>query len=323
MKRARGSFSAAYPDRVRIDAIDLGYLGLAGAANAFLVRDAGATALVECGPAACLATLEGELARLGVAAIDELVLTHIHLDHAGAAGHLGRRFPAMRTHVHPLGTRHLVDPVRLIASSRLVHGERYDRQYGDPLPVTGPLAAVDDGGEVAFAGGRFRAIATPGHAKHHHAWMLEASDGSRTLFTGDVAGMRVPGSDFVSIPMPPPDLDRAAWRASLDRLDAEAKAGPFRIALTHGGIVDDGVAFLGTARRRLEEELDLFTGLATRIERGELDEAAALGEARARISPAARSAGVDDERLSSFLGRAYRAMNLAGVRHELFRPRRA
>jgi len=308
---------------MRIDAIDLGYLGLGGAANAFLVRDGGATALVECGPAACVATLERELDRLGATQVDDLVLTHIHLDHAGAAGHLARRFPAMRIHVHPLGVRHLADPTRLIASSRRVHGERYDREYGDPLPVAGPLAAVDDGGAVAFAGGSLRAIATPGHAKHHHAWMLEAADGSRTLFTGDVAGMRVPGSGFISIPMPPPDLDRAAWRASLERLAAEEAGGPFRIALTHGGLVEDGPAFLRTARARLEQELDLFTGLATRMARGELDESAAIAEARERISPAARDAGVDDERLSSFLGRAYRAMNLAGVRHELFRPRKA
>jgi glyoxylase-like metal-dependent hydrolase (beta-lactamase superfamily II) len=307
---------------MRIDAIDLGYLGLAGAACAFLVRDGAATALVECGPAACLPTLEAALVGHGVDAIDELVLTHIHLDHAGAAGHLSRRFPAMRIRVHPLGVRHLADPTRLIASSRLVHGDRYDREYGDPQPVTGPLAAVADGESVAFGRGRFRAVATPGHAKHHHAWMFEAASGERTLFTGDVAGMRVPGSGWISIPMPPPDLDRLAWRASLDRLGAEAAVGPFRLALTHGGIVEDGPSHLGLARHRLDEELALFTALAEAVARGELDEATALAAARDRLSPAARAAGVDDGKLSSFLGRAYRAMNLGGVRHELARQAR-
>jgi glyoxylase-like metal-dependent hydrolase (beta-lactamase superfamily II) len=308
---------------MRIDAIDLGYLGLAGAASAFLVRDAGATALVECGPAACLATLEAALGRLGAARIDELVLTHIHLDHAGAAGHLARRFPAMRIRVHPLGLRHLADPKRLVASSRLVHGERYEREYGDPHPVEGPIDAVEDRACVPFGRGRFRAIATPGHAKHHHAWMLEDASGGRTLFTGDAAGMRVPGSDWISIPMPPPDLDRDAWRDSLGRLAAEASGGPFRVALTHGGIVEDGSAHLALVRARLEEELALFTPLAEGVEGGELSVEAALAAARERLAPAARAAGVDDGRLSSFLGRAYRAMNLAGVRHELARRSRS
>lgn len=135
--------------------------------------------------------------------------------------------------------------------------------------------------------------------------------------------MRVPGSDFVSIPMPPPDLDRAAWRRSLERLETEAGRVPVRIGLTHGGLVEDGRGHLALVRRRLEEELELFTGLAEAIERGALDEHAAIAAAATHLSPAARAAGVDDERLSSFLGRAYRAMNLAGVRHERTRRTRA
>ncbi|MGA1392762.1 MAG: MBL fold metallo-hydrolase [Phycisphaerales bacterium] len=302
-----------------ITPIDLDYLALPGAALAFLVEvpDEGVShgshrVLVECGPEACRPQLEAELERLGVepASIEAVALTHIHLDHAGAVGGFAAR--GSRVLVHPRGVRHLVDPEKLVASSRRVHGERFDRFYGAPIPCPADrVDAFEDGQRATFGEASLRAIETPGHAKHHHAWMLE-HDGGRECFTGDVAAMLVPGSTFISVPTPATDFDPEAWDASLARLEAER---PDRLWLTHGGRIDDAADFLAKARRRVAEESAFLLGTARSC-----DDSEAIDRYRAWLHPQADAAGVPEAMRSAFLGRAFLEMNLAGVR-KLMRDR--
>ncbi len=300
---------------MQVHPIDLGYLGLDRAASAFLVSPEGGPAfLVECGPAACLARLTAGLEALGSppASIADLFVTHIHLDHAGAAGHLARG--GTRVHVHPFGTKHLVDPAKLIASSRLVHGTSFDRHYAEPLPCPpDAVHAVEDGAAVPVAGATVRAIATPGHARHHHVWVVE-SDGRRVAFTGDVGAMIVPGSRFVSVPGPPPEFDLAAWRLSLDRLEAAARREAWdELWLTHGGRVDRPVDHLRAARARLEEETAFLVDLL----RLGASEAEAVDRYEAWLRPRAVAGGVDIQRLTAFVGPSFCRMNLNGVRRWL------
>ncbi len=315
-----------------IDAIDVGFLGLERAAAAFVVRRRdgarlGQPILVESGTATCQPQLLAGLARLGVdpGSIDTLLVTHIHLDHAGGAGHWSSRpeNPA-DVFVHPFGVRHLCDPAKLIASSRRVHGESYERFYGDPLPCPSErVHAVEDGGTVLRHGIRCTAIETPGHARHHHAWLLscvsdesgvgdESGDGgaARTLFTGDVASMMTPESTHIAVPTPPPEFDLHAWRRSLERLIA---IKPDTLWLTHGCRVADPMGHLRSARRRLDDEVAFALTLLDEVDRG-LPEEEAVGRYQAWLWPRAAASGVTPERLRAFLGPRFFRMNLAGIR---------
>ncbi|MDZ4754213.1 MAG: MBL fold metallo-hydrolase [Phycisphaerae bacterium] len=301
---------------MRIDAIELAYLGLEGAASAFAIRSSNPATrpvLIECGPMACVHRL-----MQGIAAPAALFLTHIHLDHAGAAGHLSR--DGCDIYVHPFGVKHLIDPAKLIASSRRVHGPAFDRWYGEPLACSpARVHGVDDGAVIEREGIRATALASPGHARHHHAWSIEdASRPSRHVtFAGDVAAMIVPQSRFISVPTPPPEFDHQAWRRSLDRLSDVIRVREDReLWLTHGGRVTDPIGHLQAARRRLDDEVAVMQDL---IESGiETEEA----ERRygAWLWQEARTAGVDETRLRSFLGPAFWRMNLHGVRRWLDAP---
>lgn len=298
------------------EAIDLGYLGLRGAACAFAIahRCRDERTLVECGPAACVGALFDHPSLRGVR-VRSLFVTHVHLDHAGAAGHLAQR--GVPVHVHPLGAPHLVDPARLVASSRRVHGDAFDRHYGEPLPCPERLVrAVADGESVDIGDGLVvQAIETPGHAAHHHAWLLRGPAQATVAFTGDVAAMVVPNSSFISVPMPPNQFDPSAWRSSLDRLAAER---PAALVLTHGGVVAgderSSLAFLGAVRRRLDEECEWVQGLVESLERGAFDEGEAIRRYQAWLEPRARQCGVGDASRAAFLGAAFCRMNIAGVR---------
>ena len=294
-----------------VESIDVGYLRMAGAASAFLIRGNDGHVLVECGPAATRETLFEGLRQAGVEPSDirHLLLTHIHLDHAGAAGHLAQE--GAQVHVHPFGAGHLAEPGRLLASTRRVHGDAYDRFYGDMLPVpSGQLHAIDDGAVVTLAGHQLRAIHTPGHARHHIVWMLETAD-ARHAFTGDLAGIAVPESDCIAIPTPPPEFDPAGWVASLQRV---METRPTHLWLTHGGCTASGAAaadrFLGRALARVVETSDWLRTVVTR----HVDAAHALEAYRALEIPAARAAGVDAVRCAQFLDDGFLRMNLGGAR---------
>ena len=317
--------------RLNVTPIDVGYLGVRGAGAAFAVSPgaaADATVLVETGPAVCLANLDAGLrsARIAPEAIRHVLVTHVHLDHAGAAGHFAAR--GAHVWVHPRGARHLVDPERLVAGTRAVHGSRFELEYGLPMPiVASQVHAVGDGERVMEAFDA-QAIATPGHAKHHHAWVMRDASCAH-VFTGDVTGILLPQGTaamrFLAVPMPPSDMDAVAWRASIDRLealvDAEERGGrTVTLWLTHGGAASNARAHLHELRERLDEEHALCESLCREgLVPDGMPGPAAIDRYSAWLWPRADAAGVRPEDRAAFLGAAFMRMNLAGVAQEIAR----
>jgi glyoxylase-like metal-dependent hydrolase (beta-lactamase superfamily II) len=192
---------------------------------------------VETGSQSSVPVVLDALAALGVGPHDlaGIVVTHIHLDHAGGVGDLARAFPHATVHVHPEGARHLVDPSRLVASAARVYGDALDRVYGrlDPTPAE-RVHALEDGDEIAIGPGHaLVAVHSPGHARHHLA--LHDTD-SGVLFAGDAAGVRLPDVGVLRPATPPPDFDLDLAVRSL-RLFAARR--PSQLALAHFGILDD------------------------------------------------------------------------------------
>lgn len=321
---------------LNVTAIDVGYLGARGAGAAFAVsRGEGvpASVLIETGPAVCLGALESGLRDIGVApeAIAHVLVTHVHLDHAGAAGHFAAR--GAHVWVHPRGARHLVDPERLVAGTRAVHGSRFDREYGMPLPIDAArVHAIEDGDTVPAAFGA-QAVATPGHARHHHAWVLRDA-GHAHVFTGDVAGILLPPARaadggvarrFLAVPMPPSDMDIVAWRESVARLESlvesEERAGrAVTLWLTHGGAASNARAHLLELRERLEEEHALCAAICREgLVPSGVPGAVAVERYMQWLWPRADAAGVHPNDRAVFLGGAFMRMNLAGIAQELAR----
>ena len=203
-------------------------------------------ALVDCGPASCLEGLRAELARRGLEVGDlrHLVLTHIHLDHAGAAGSLVRENPSLLVHVSEIGAPHLVDPDRLERSARRLYGDDFDRLWGELAPVSEA--------NVRIVGDRvleLEAFRTPGHASHHVSFL--SPDGS--CFTGDAAGVRIPPGRYVAPVAPPPDIDVDAWEQTIDAI---GERRPARLLLGHFGVVDDPEPHLAELRTALRTWAD-------------------------------------------------------------------
>jgi glyoxylase-like metal-dependent hydrolase (beta-lactamase superfamily II) len=205
--------------------------------------------LVDPGPQSCEDTL---LAALGGEQPRALLLTHIHFDHAGAAGALVRRWPDLPVYVHERGAPHLADPGKLVASAARLYGgeDGLARLWGEVVPVPEGNLRVLEGGETGVEGD-FRVEYTPGHASHHVCYLHEPTG---TAFVGDMAGVRVPDHPLTLAPTPPPDIDLEAWERSLETI---AGWDPQRLALTHFGEVDDPPAQLDRVRQSLREQADL------------------------------------------------------------------
>jgi glyoxylase-like metal-dependent hydrolase (beta-lactamase superfamily II) len=216
--------------------IDLLHLGRERVIASYLLDTSDGPALVDCGPTTCIDALEAGLAARGLALTDvrHLLLTHIHLDHAGAAGVLVRRNPALQVHVSPVGAPHLIDPERLEASARRLYGESFDSLWGELAPVPAANVHALDGVVVGL-----ESFPTPGHASHHVCYL----DPDGTLYAGDACGVRVLPGRSVMPPTPPPDVDVAAWQETFDEI---ARRAPERLALIHFGVVED-------VQRHLEE----------------------------------------------------------------------
>jgi len=213
---------------MRVDVLDLEFQGTPQVIAAFLVRGPAGAALIETGPSTTLPVLLRRLSEHGVdpAAIGDVLVTHIHLDHAGAAGWWARR--GARIHVHPRGLPHLVDPSKLVASATRIYGDRMDSLWGEiPAAPAECVVAVADGVTIEAAGLRFLALDSPGHAAHHLVFV--AGDAA---FSGDAAGIRLPDQDWIDLPAPPPEFDLEAWRATLARLRG---AGIETLYRTHFG----------------------------------------------------------------------------------------
>lgn len=235
------------------DVIDLNFQGQAQIIASYVFVGPDGAALVETGPGSTLPQLEAGLDRLGLKWEDirDVLLTHIHLDHAGAAGWIARRAGA-RVHVHHIGAPHLADPSRLLASARRIYGHLMDPLWGEFLPVPAEqLHILHDDDVIEAAGRRFIALDTPGHAYHHMAYLVDGA-----CFTGDVAGVCLPGFQHIRLPTPPPEIDLPAWKESIARL---RQLRPDRLLLTHfGSVASDAAAHLEGVETKLNEVADFI-----------------------------------------------------------------
>ena len=246
--------------------LDTGTAGMASVTAGYLL-DAPRPTLIECGPSLSIGVVLGQLRRLGMDPGDlaHLVLSHVHLDHAGGAGDVARAFPSATIVVSELGARHLVDPERLNASSRRVYGPLYDQVYGDCTPIPAErVRGVRDGDVLDLgAGQRLRLLYTPGHAKHH----IGAFDpDSGALFVGDSVGVKMPGMRRIRPATPPPDFDLILAQRTLARYRDLA---PEMVYLAHYGAVGAPQEALAEA----EEQLRLWADAAesAMAEHDELD----------------------------------------------------
>jgi glyoxylase-like metal-dependent hydrolase (beta-lactamase superfamily II) len=246
---------------------DLRFLDTDGIIAAVVLHGPGGAAIIDPGPSSTLPALRAELGRAGIGLRDvrALLLTHIHLDHAGATGTLVHEQPDLRVYVHENGARHMVDPERLVASATRLWGADMDRLWGEVRPVPSDALIVLRGGERIAAGGRELQVAhTPGHASHHVSYF---SEDSGVAFIGDTAGVCLRPRAFVLPPTPPPDIDLAAWRDSLSRIE---RWRPDTLFVTHFGPHAPTAAHL----TEMADHLDVVAGLArTSLERFDDDAA--------------------------------------------------
>jgi glyoxylase-like metal-dependent hydrolase (beta-lactamase superfamily II) len=247
--------------------IDLLHGGAERTIGVYLVETDDGLALFDCGPASCVDALDAGLAERGheLADVRHLLLSHIHLDHAGAAGTLVRRSPRLQVHVSGIGAPHLVDPSRLERSARRLYGDSFDALWGELAPV--PEENVRVVGERVLG---LECFPSPGHASHHVCYF----DGT-TLYAGDAAGVRIQPAATVLPPTPPPEFDPDAWAATIDELECRR---PERLALIHFGVAEDVERHLGELRSRLAT-------WTQRVERG-ATEAEFVAAAQAELPPA-------------------------------------
>ena len=256
--------------------IDLEHLDLEGAIACYLV-DAPEPTIIDPGPTTTLERLIDGLAAHGVGAGDlrHVLLTHIHLDHAGASGFLIDHFPNACVHVHEDGASHMVDPERLVASTRRTFGDNHDRLWGEVKPVPKDrIRAWREGESGPWSG--LRPVPTPGHIAHHLAY-LDERDG--TLFSGDSMGIALSGGPQHP-PTPPPAVNLPDWARTLDEIGA---IGPERFGATHFGIHEDVEARRLQLKGRLEA---LEARVRTALESGDESDAEDFDrEVRAELAP--------------------------------------
>ena len=237
--------------------LDTQHMGYQGTVGAYLVPGPGGSfALVESGPGSTLDNLEAAVREAGLEmeGLTSVILTHIHLDHAGAAGTLAGRYNA-EVYVHENGAAHLLDPSRLMKSATRIYGDMMDTLWGEMESVPQDLLrVVRDTDTFQAAGKRFDVRYTPGHASHHVAYMMDGA-----MFTGDAAAIKLPGSAAVRPALPPPEVDLEAWEDSLDII---RQAGPERLLLTHFGEVREVEAhFDEVARKNAAWAEEVLAGL--------------------------------------------------------------
>ena len=238
-------------NQANVFTLDLKFRGLTGAIASYLIPHSSGAVLVECGPGSTIPGLTAGLAAHGYkpADITDVLLTHIHLDHAGASGWMARQ--GARIHVHPKGAPHLENPEKLLASAKRIYGDQMEELWGEFLPVpSSSLDVLADGQVIEIGELRFKAYDTPGHANHHIAYGF-----GDLLFSGDIGGVRLGGTHqsgfrHIELPMPPPEFHLETWRSSVHRLQEE---GFRRIAPIHFGIYPDASWHLTKVERGLDE----------------------------------------------------------------------
>ena len=235
-----------------VDYIDLQFRGSPRVIATALINGPGGLTLIDPGPTSCLPLLEAGLRDRGLTLRDvrTLLLTHIHLDHAGASGTIVERVPGVRVYVHERGAPHMIDPAKLLASVTRLYGDQMDALWGAFLPVPASQVTVLSGGErLDLSGTAMRVAYTPGHAKHHVSFLDERAG---IAYVGDTAGLRISG-DYLMAPTPPPDIDIEAWHSSLDVIDAWQ---PVSLFLTHFGPITPARAHLQRFRGTLTAQAE-------------------------------------------------------------------
>ena len=234
--------------------IDLNFQQIPRIIATAVLHGPGGVALVDPGPSSTLPALRKALAAAGIGPGDirALLLTHIHLDHAGAAGTLVREHAGLRVYVHRNGAPHLVDPSKLLASATMLYGDAMDRLWGEVSPVPASALAVLKGGERIEAGGRaFDVAYTPGHASHHVSYF---NSDTGVAFVGDTAGIKIVENGYVLPPTPPPDINLEIWEQSLRAIESWR---PETLFLTHFGPHGAAGAHIAELRDHLALAADL------------------------------------------------------------------
>ena len=239
---------------MQIETIDLHYRGVSQVIASYLIIGPEGPVLVETGPGSTLETLQAGLNDHGVVPADvrHVLVTHIHLDHAGAAGWWAGQ--GATVYVHPFGAPHLIDPSKLIASASRIYKDEMETLWGEILPASPDrVIAVQDGQVIEAGGLSFTAIETPGHARHHHVYQLDD-----VVFTGDAAGIRFPDSPWIDVPAPPPEFDLEVWKVTIEKIRAR---GATILYPTHYGPTSEVEIQLDGLRIALEETVEFVQSM--------------------------------------------------------------
>lgn len=285
-----------------IHPIDLHFQGQTEIIAAYLIETGKDLALIETGPGSTLPVLLEGIRALGFEpeAVKHVFVTHIHLDHSGAAGWWARQ--GATVYAHPRAVPHLVDPSKLIESAQRIYQDQMQTLWGDILPAPAErVVTLKDGDGVKLGKTSITAIDTPGHARHHHAYAI-----GDVCFTGDVAGMKLPHCSYISVTAAPPQFDPVAYGDSLQRLHA---ANFSKLYLTHFGEVTDVSGHLSRYAARVEQCYECVAGMLEQGLKGE-----ALREAYGRVEHAiAEKAGVSDDDWAKYEGANNTAMCADGI----------
>jgi glyoxylase-like metal-dependent hydrolase (beta-lactamase superfamily II) len=252
-----------------ITLVDVNWTGRPQSIAAVLLESDGQRAIVDPGPDSTLATLREQLASHGIAVadLDAILLTHIHLDHAGATGSLVQENPRVAVYVHELGAPHMIDPSKLLASAARLWPDTLHQLFGETLPVPEENLRILQGGETLKLGARkLDVVYTPGHASHHVSYF---DDLEGVAFVGDTTGVRINNAPYILPATPPPDIDLGIWDKSMDTILARR---PARLCLTHFGYSDNPAAHIAEFRERLHR----WAEVAAECLRSAANEAAAL-----------------------------------------------
>ena len=290
----------------KIHTVDVNYLGIPQAIASYVIEGPQGLVMIETGPGSSIDGLTAGLAAIGFkpADIKHTLLTHIHFDHGGASGWMARQ--GSHVYVHEMGYPHLIDPSRLLESAKRIYKDKMDYMWGELLPIPADqLTAVRNGDVLKVGGLKITALATPGHAGHHHCYKLQTDEGP-VCFTGDCAGTYISECSFISVPLPPPELDLGLWMQSIERLEAERFTA---IYPTHFGRVDDPAAYFARLKSLLREHTEYIRKL--------MDEGCEAEDIRRQYIDwfvgMARDAGVPDEKMGFFVTDAMADMNVTGI----------
>lgn len=236
---------------MQVHTLDLKFLGKNNTIASYLVIGPTGPVLVETGPHSTLDQLNRSLANYGykLPDIKHVLVTHIHLDHAGAAGWLARE--GAQIYVHHVGAPHLINPAKLMISATRIYGDQMDSLWGEVIPTPADqVTSLYDGDEIAVGGLTFTAIDTPGHAYHHHVFQV-----GEVAFTGDAAGIQIPGIFYVDLPAPPPEFNLERWKTTIDRLLTLPVSAVYP---THFGRVDNWKGQLQELKVLLTDDSDFI-----------------------------------------------------------------